>query len=241
VGSSPVTDRSWGWYWLPANVPKVDNELLGTLTDDQRRLVSSRMTRRSFRKGDTLYFEGDPGDSLHVVQKGRVAVRISTPNGDLVTLTVLGPGACFGEQALIHEPSVRTASVVALEAVETKALHRRDFHALRQQQPGIETFLVDLLGGQVRRLSNQVLESLYVPADKRVIRRTAEVARLYAVDGSADGIEIPMRQEDIASMAGTTRPTANRVLKQLEDDGVLILSRGRTVVTNLPELERRAR
>jgi len=216
-------------------------ELLGMLSEDERRLVVSKMTRRSFRKGDTLFFEGDPGDSLLIVQKGRVAVRISTPNGDVATLTVLGPGACFGELALIGESSVRTASVVALEVVETRALHRREFDELRGQRPGIERFLVDLLASQVRRLSGQVLDALYVPADKRVVRRMADVAQLYAVDGSNDHIDIPMRQEDIASMAGTTRPTANRVLKQLEDAGVLQLARGRTIVTNLPELERRAR
>ena len=219
----------------------METDLLGGLSETERRLVTAKMTRRSFHKGDTLFFEGDPGASVHIILKGRVAVRTSTPQGDVVTLTVLGPGDCFGEQALLSETSQRTASVVALEAVETRALHRDDFEDLRSKQPSIERFLVDLLAAQVRRLTGQVLEALYVPAEKRVIRRTADLARLYDsadVDGTT---EIPMRQEDIASMAGTTRPTANRVLKQLEDDGVLLLSRGRTVILDRAELERRAR
>src|SRR6266508_4700149 len=117
-------------------------ELLQALAPDERRAVLSRMTRRSFRKGDTLVHEGDPGDSLHLIEKGCVAIRPSTPNGDVVTLVVLGPGACFGEQALIGPDAVRTASAVALEVVETRMLHRRDVVDLRATQPSIDRFLV---------------------------------------------------------------------------------------------------
>ncbi len=166
-------------------------------------------------------------------------MKVSTPFGDVATLNVLGPGESFGELALLSGDSLRTASVIALEPVETKALHRRDFDELRRKHPAVERLLVEALAAQVQRLSGQVLDALYVPADKRVIRRMAQLAALYD-DGSAV-ISVPVRQEDIASMAGTTRPTANRVLMSLQADGLLTLARGRTDVLDLPGLERRAR
>jgi CRP-like cAMP-binding protein len=212
--------------------------LLEVLGDVDRRSVLSTMTRRSYRKGDTLYFEGDPGDSLHVLQKGHVAVKVSTPYGDVATLTVLGPGESFGELALLAGDSLRTATVVALEPVETKALHRRDFDELRRQHPAVERLLVEALAAQVRRLSGQVLDALYVPADKRVIRRVADLAAAYDVGSPV--ISVPVRQDDIASMAGTTRPTANRVLMSLQADGLVLLARGRTEVLDLSGLRRRA-
>lgn len=211
-------------------------DLLGGLSEAERRMVIAKMVRRGFKKGDTLFFEGDPGDSLHVLVKGRVAVRTATPQGDVVTLTVLGPGSSFGEQALITAASRRTASVVALEAVETRMLHRADFDELRLRQPSVERFLVEVLAEQVRRLSGQVLDALYVPADQRVIRRIADLATLY--DNGAVPIDIPIRQEDLASMAGTTRPTANRVLRQLENEGVLSLGRGRMEVHHPDQLRK---
>ncbi len=220
-------------------VAPVVTGLIEVLDEADRRSVLSKMTRRSYRKGDSLYFEGDPGDSLHVMQKGRVAVRVSTPHGDVATLVVLGPGESFGELALLVSDSLRTATVVALEPVETKALHRRDFDELRQQHPGVERLLVEALAAQVRRLSGQVLDALYVPADKRVTRRITDLAVLY--DDGGPVISVPVRQEDIASMAGTTRPTANRVLMSLQADGLLTLARGRTDVIDLPGLQRRAR
>lgn len=213
--------------------------MLDQLSADDRRVLLSKMTRRSFRKHDTLFHEGDPGDTLHIIVKGHVAIRCSTPAGDVATLTVLGSGASFGEQALLSADAVRTASAVALEVVETRALHRNEFDVLRRTNPSVERFLTEALAAQVRRLSKQLVEALFVPADARVVRRVVLLADLYA-DGDGP-VNVPLRQDDIASMAGTARPTANRVLKQLENDGLISLTRGCLEVLDLVALRRRAR
>jgi CRP/FNR family transcriptional regulator, cyclic AMP receptor protein len=217
----------------------MDGGLLDLLSDDNRRALLSKMVRRSFRKGDTLFHEGDPGDTIHVIEKGHVAIRTSTPGGDVATLAVLGPGSSFGEQALLTKDAIRTASAVALDQVETRSLQRGDFEQLRASTPAVERFLVEALAAQVRRLSAQLLDALYVSADQRVVRRLAEVAELYSTSGSH--VEVPLKQDDLASMAGTARPTANRVLKQLETAGIIRLFRGQMVVVDLTGLRKRAR
>ncbi len=207
--------------------------MLDRLGPDSRRVLN----RRRYRKGDTLFHEGDAGDSLYLVDRGRVAIRVTTTLGDVVTLTVLGPGDVFGEQALLVAQATRTASAVALEAVEVLTLHRRDFVALRRGD-SIDSMLVELLAAQVRRLTERLQEALFVPADRRVARRLTELLEVYGFgDGTA---EIPLRQDDLASMAGTTRPTVNRVLRRLEDDGVVALRRGHVTVVDVVALRRAA-
>ena len=71
-----------------------------------------------------------------------------------------------------------------------------------------------------------------------MLRRLNDLCQLYT---DAGVIDIPIRQEDLASMAGTTRSTVNKVLRQLEDDGIVALGRGRTTVAQPGQLERRAR
>ena len=83
----------------------------------------------------------------------------------------------------------------------------------------------------MRRLSDQLTEAYYLPADKRVVHRVAELGELY-------GGEIPLAQEQLAELAGTSRATANRVLRDLERRGVVELHRG-TVVIREPEQLRR--
>src|SRR4051812_5777117 len=94
----------------------VADSLLDRLAPDDRTRLLAAARRRRFRKGDTLFHEGDPGDALHLVEKGHVAIQTTTLLGDVATLNVLGPGDVFGEQALIAPEAVRTASAVALEA-----------------------------------------------------------------------------------------------------------------------------
>lgn len=208
--------------------------LLAVLDDAERRDLLASARRRRFRKDEVVFHEGDTGDSLHLVHKGRVAVRITTPLGDTAMVEVLAAGDFFGELALIR-PATRSATVMALDAVETLAVSQTVFAELRERHPAVERVLTEALVGQVRRLSGQLVEALYVPVDRRVLRRLVRVADLFG-----DSV-VPLTQEDIAQLAGTTRPTANRVLKAAEEAGVLRMTRGRTEILDPERLARMAR
>jgi CRP/FNR family transcriptional regulator, cyclic AMP receptor protein len=217
----------------------MDRGLLGSVGPAERPGLVAAMRRRTFRKGETLFHEGDPGDLLFTIDRGKVAIRTTTTLGDVATLAILGRGETFGEQALVDASATRTASAIALEAVETRVLHRRDFDELRARDPAVDRLLVDVLAAQVRRLSGQLQDALFLPADRRVLRRLVEIAELYR---TGDGpVEIPLRQDDLASMAGTTRSTVNRLLRKLQDDGVIDLRRGHVTVLDASTLGRRAR
>jgi CRP/FNR family transcriptional regulator, cyclic AMP receptor protein len=224
---------------LARRVAPVEHALLSGLSDADRRHVLARTVRRSYRKDETLFHEGDPGESLHLVERGRVAIRASTRNGDVVILAVLRQGDSFGEQALLGPQGTRIASAVALEPVETRTLHRDEFDALRREHPSVERLLVDVLAAQVRRLTVHLLDALYLPVERRVVHRLAELAEIYFAGGSI--IDIPLRQEDLAALAGTTRSTTNRVLQELASEGVVALRRGRVVVISADALAERAR
>jgi CRP-like cAMP-binding protein len=217
-----------------------ENSLFDLLGEQERREVLAAARRRRFKRGEVVFHEGDPGDSLHVIDKGHVAVRMTTPLGDVATLTVLGPGEAFGEGALLSEDARRTASTVALEATETRSLGRAEFDRLRRSTPAVNDFLVQALAAQVRRLSEHLTEALYVPAETRVLRRVLWLSEQYGGVDGRPGV-VPLTQDDLASMAGTARPTANRVLKAAEDAGILAVSRGRVEVLDREALARKAR
>ena len=97
---------------------------------------------------------------------------------------------------------------------------------------------MELLSARVERLNGYLLEALYVPAERRVLRRLVDLCQLYA--GDEQHIVIPVTQEMLASLAGTTRPTANQVLGRLAASQLVQVSRGQIVVLNRRELHRRA-
>jgi CRP-like cAMP-binding protein len=214
-------------------------ELLDGLGDTEVQALLSIARRRKFARGEVVFHQHDPADTLHLIDKGRFAVRVATPLGDTAILAVLGPGDMFGELSLLGDADARrSATVAALEAGETRSVHSLDFERLRRTHPETAAVLISILSGQVRRLSRHLLEALYVPADKRVLRRLLELGRLYA-DGEAT--VVPLTQEDLAGLAGTSRATVNRVLREEEARGTVRLGRGRTTVLDAEALARRGR
>jgi CRP/FNR family cyclic AMP-dependent transcriptional regulator len=213
--------------------------LFGSLSEEESRRVLASSRRRRFARREVLFHEGDPGDTLHLIDKGRVAVRITTPLGDVATLDVLGRGDAVGLLALLEEGGRRHATVTALEPTETLSLDRTQLDELRHAHPAIERFLMGMLAAHLRRADTQLIEALFVPVERRLLRRLLYLCEVY--DRGAADVEIPLTQEDLASMAGTSRATTNRVLRQLEDDKVLTLGRNRIHVLDTDEVTSRAR
>jgi CRP-like cAMP-binding protein len=189
--------------------------------------VLAHTTRRRFAKGEVVFHRGDPGDSLHLVVSGRFAVRVMTPVGDVATLGIRGPGESFGEMALVHPESRRAATVQALEAGETRALA---YSQLEQLRPQVDRLLLELLAEEVRRNGELLLDALYVPAERRVLRRLLEL-----------GDEIVLTQEELSQLAGTSRATVNRVLRDEEKRGSVRLDRGRMAILDRETLRKKAR
>jgi CRP-like cAMP-binding protein len=185
-----------------------------------------------------VFHRGDPADALHVVRKGRFDVHITTAQGDTAILAVLGPGESFGEAALLTDDGVRSASVMAMEPSETVSIHRLDFDRVRREHPEANDVLLRLFAEKVQRLSDLLTEALYVPADKRVRRRLADQAALY--DSGREG-EVSLTQEQLAYLAGTSRATVNKVLREEERRGTIALRRGGATVIDPDELARRGR
>lgn len=213
--------------------------VLDGIPDDEVRRLLTIARRRTFRRGEVVFHADDPADTLHLVAAGRFAVRVSTPLGDRVILNVLGPGEMFGELALAGEGGRRSATVEALEAAETRSIHRPEWDDLCRRHPSVATVLAAILAERVRGLSQRLTEALHVSVDTRVRRRVLELAEMYA-PGAAEAT-IPLRQEDLAGIAGTSRATVNRVLREEQDRGTVRLDRGRTTVLDRAELGRRAR
>lgn len=225
--------------WIGGLEPAaMESPLLEVLADADRRRLVAASRRRRFRPKEVVFHEGDPGDSLHIVLRGHLAVRITTPMGDTATIRIVCPGEWFGELAVIV-PGPRNATVMALDQVETLNVSQAILNDLTDQQPAFREVVTEALVMEVRRTAAALVEALYVPAEKRVIRRLLDLATAFGDDAPAT--TLPVTQEDVAQLAGVTRETANRLLKRHADDGLLALSRGKIELLDAGILERVAR
>lgn len=213
--------------------------LEGVPEEEVRRLIQVAR-RRSFRRGEVVFHRDDPADSLHLIVKGRFAIRVMTPLAEQATIAVRGPGESFGEMALVGQGARRSATVEALEEAETFCVYEGEFARLRRQHPQVNELLIGFLANEVRMLNERLLEALYVPVERRVLRRLNELARLYGRDADAH-VEIPLTQEELAGLAGSSRATVNSVLRDAQARGLVELRRGKTRILDPEQLARRAR
>jgi CRP/FNR family transcriptional regulator, cyclic AMP receptor protein len=204
------------------------------LEPSARRALEAICGSRHYPRGADVLRQSDESHELHLVQHGHVAIHREAAGGGRFLMAVLGPGSAYGDSALAGIRQ-RQASARTLDDVEVTVIQRADFEAVREREPAVDRLLVELMSWQVSFLMARLTEALEVPADRRVLRRVVELADAFR-DGDAPAV-IPLAQDDLASLAGVTRPTANRVLQHASQQGLLELGWRRIVV---PDPERLA-
>ena len=212
--------------------------LRGRLWSETAQRVVDAGRPRTFRRSQTIFHEGDLGDTTHLLINGVVAVRRAVSYGELATIAVLGPGEWFGEAAIVSTTHRRTASAVAVDDVETLAFGRDELRRARTNGGELDGFFLELFAERIERMSDLVVEALFQPARKRIFRRLSELAAIYA--SGSEPTMIPLTQETIAELTSTTRSTVNAVLRAAVESGMIGLGRGRIVINDHAELERRA-
>ncbi|HZT15175.1 MAG TPA: Crp/Fnr family transcriptional regulator [Gaiellaceae bacterium] len=213
-------------------------ELFSDLPKEELSRLVAIAQRRRFARNEVVFHRGDPADTLHLVADGYFAARLQTRRGDTVTVAVHGRGDAFGELALLDSDRPRSTTVTALAAGETYAVRRNDFDRLRHEYPAVNDVLTRLLAERLRRTSELLAEALFVGAEVRILRRLGELVELYG-DG-ASGTVVPLGQDELAGLAGTSRATVNRVLRAEAARGTLELRRNQVRVVDAAALAARA-
>jgi CRP/FNR family cyclic AMP-dependent transcriptional regulator len=192
--------------------------------------------RRRFGRGEVVFHEGDPGDALHIVTAGVFVARGSSTMGEVIAVNVFAPGDVFGELVLLTAGARRSATVAALCPSATLMVAQAHFEALRTRVPSVDRILLSLLAQRNRALTAHLIELQFTPADQRVVRRLLDFHAMTAEDGGW----VRLNQAELATLAGTTRSTANRVLRAAAARGEVELGRSRVRVLDLAGLRRAA-
>jgi CRP-like cAMP-binding protein len=186
--------------------------------------VLTRTVERTYGADAVLCREGDPPDGMYLLDRGRVLVQSLTVDGAAVGLDVVDEGEVVGEQALLAQ-TARSATVLAVRPTTVRLLRPTQFRELRAERPEIDQFLVQVLDARLREMSRRLAEAVHSTAEERVCRRVLAL-------GSAFDGTIRLSQATLASLAGTTRPTVNRVLQDLVRDEIVSLRRARIEIVS---------
>jgi len=216
--------------------------LFRDLPDEDLATLASSLRTRRYRRGEVIFHQGDPGDSLHIILGGRVKISSPSESGVEAILTTLRPGEFFGSLALL-DGAPRSASATAIEATETLILPRETFRQLVNDRPEIRDHVFAELARELRRLTYHVEELHFLDIAGRLAARLARMAEEHGAPGPDGEIRLlgPITQGELAAMVGSTRQSVNKLLGYLTEDGLIRQERDSIVVLDLPGLQRAAR
>jgi CRP/FNR family transcriptional regulator, cyclic AMP receptor protein len=211
-------------------------ELFDGVPPEDLRRVLAIARRRTFKRGEVVFHQDDPADSLHLVVEGRFGIARRTTIGEDTLLAIRIRGQAFGELALVSGRE-RSATVTALEEGETLSVHRIDFDELRARHSSVDRVLVSLLARQLQRMNELLSEAFYENARRRVLRRLLELGN---VDEASGAEEIRITQEQLGALAGASRATVASVLAAERAHGTIEVKRGVTILRDRTAVTRRA-
>lgn len=196
------------------------------LSDDALRYLAAGSRQRTFRVGETVFYQGEPGSTCHIVARGRLRVYVMGEDGRELSVRLFGQGEIVGEMALF-EDLPRSASVEALEQTRTLELDRDVLLGCLRRSPALALELLRSLSARLRHANEEAegLASLTVP--ERLMRRLRQLASWYGAP-SPDGVRVtlPMNQQELATLVGASRESVNRALMRLRRQGKVRIEGG---------------
>ncbi len=197
------------------------------LSDLELDIVRAVAVEKSYPKSAVVLTEGEMGDSLYMIQSGKVKVFIGDEDGREIILKILGPGDFFGEMSMIDKQP-RSASVTTLEPATFHILSHNAFEECVHRAPKIANVVMRILAQRVREADRKIGTLALMDVYGRVASTLLELA---VYNNGKLMVGEKLSQQDLANMVGASREMVNRILKDLSDRGfIAVESKSITII-----------
>ena len=193
--------------------------------------VGEGKTVSTIRKNETVFSQGDPADTIFYIQKGRIKVVVLSDLGKAAIVGIFEPGQFVGEGCLNGQP-LRISTTTALEACVITTITKTAMLAALHSEPKFSEFFTAYLLNRNNRIEEDLIDQLFNSSEKRLARLLLLLANFGRDDGPKQ-IGIPISQETLAEMIGTTRSRVSFFMNRFRKLGFISYDRGIEVHNSL--------
>ena len=184
--------------------------------------------KRKYPRGSTIIFAGEESDSLYYITRGSVTVSVEDEQGREIIVAYLNTNDFFGEMGMFGN-GTRTAWVKAKTECEVAELGYSKFVELSQKDAGIMFNVASQLADRLTKTTQKVSDLAFLDVTGRVARQLLDLCNEPDAMTHPDGMQIKITRQEIGRLVGCSREMVGRVLKTLEDQG-LVSVKGKTMV-----------
>lgn len=185
--------------------------------------------RRRYPAKSTLIYAGDTSEALYYIVKGSVTVLIEDDEGREMIVAYLNDGDFFGEMGLFDDDDDRSAWVRAKTECEIAEISYQKFQELTESHPEFLYALGTQMARRLRNTTRKVGDLAFLDVTGRVARTLLDLCKEPDAMTHPDGMQIKITRQEIGRIVGCSREMVGRVLKTLEDQG-LVSVKGKTMV-----------
>ena len=208
--------------------------LFAELDDEQLDHIAAAGSVQSLQRNVVLFEEADEPGEFYLVLSGRVAIAQESDDGRESLLAVLGPGELFGEMGFLDGHN-RSAQARALEESDVLVVPYAELRLLYENHPVALWSAVQLLARRLRATDRALSDTVFLDVMGRTAKRLLEMA------GDKDEFEMPLTQEELASMVGASRERVNKAIHAFVRLGWITHDHRHYKITNRKNLTLRAR
>lgn len=193
---------------------------------------------RKYKKGQIIFIEGEPGEAVYFVKRGKIKIYKSDAEGREYILHIFGPGDIFAETVLL-EGGPYPASAEAVEDSMVGIIKNEDLEELLKKNTDIALKIMKILSNRLRESQEKLKNFVFRDTFDRTACALHRMALDYGIK-TPHGIEVelPITRTELAAMVGTSRETVTRMLSEMKRKGIINMDRQKIIIKNERELMR---
>ncbi|MDG4536654.1 Crp/Fnr family transcriptional regulator [Streptomyces sp. AV19] len=192
--------------------------------------IAAAAPMKTYSAGELLYSPAQPSEVLFILKQGRVRIFRVSADGRALTCAIITPGTIFGEMVLLGQRMYDNFAE-ALDDVTVCVMSRADVHRFLLSDARISARITEILGRRLTDLEQRLSDSVFKSVPQRIATTlVALAAQTRPGVLGARNPQIALTHQQIAALAGTSRETTTKVLRDLAGQHLIRLARGRITV-----------
>lgn len=208
------------------------------LNQDELEIINEITSLKKYKKDEIIFFEGEKGNHIYIIKKGKVKMLKMDQNGDEQILNIFKKDDILAE-VIVFDKENYPATAIALNDVELFSIDSNKLSNIFIEYPQITVKIMKVMSNRLRRAQQNIRDFGLKDSKSRLASLLYHLAEKHGKKNKDNKISLSLflTQKELANMIGTTRETVSRTLNEIERKGIISTSRKKIVINNLKELK----